>query len=153
MSKPHKKMNTISFFWNHDYNGPKLLFSNFESNFSLKVGSFKNSKLLNMSAGNPFWSIIANFCDNYGTKSLDTNECASNNGRGPCDHFCINTYGSYQCKCRSGFTARENTCTGTKFTFFHFLFFTLYVKYTLFPGLEIELHGRNRTDRPFSILW
>ena len=50
-------------------------------------------------------------CDN---KSLDINECASNNGRGPCDHFCVNTFGRYQCKCRAGFTVRGDTCIGTE---------------------------------------
>eukprot|EP00118_Oscarella_pearsei_P024457 m.306112 g.306112 ORF g.306112 m.306112 type:complete len:2176 (+) comp40977_c0_seq1:115-6642(+) len=33
----------------------------------------------------------------------DTNECASNGGRGPCAHLCYNTVGSYYCRCHYGY--------------------------------------------------
>ena len=32
---------------------------------------------------------------------LDVNECNTNNGG--CQHNCVNTDGSYECQCRSGY--------------------------------------------------
>ena len=32
---------------------------------------------------------------------VDTNECLSNNGHGPCQDFCVNTEGSYYCSCQT----------------------------------------------------
>ena len=40
--------------------------------------------------------------------TVDINECTSS----PCDQSCINTIGSYQCGCRSGYTQNGNTCEG-----------------------------------------
>lgn len=42
----------------------------------------------------------------------DVDECAKNNGN--CDQMCENSPGSYQCKCRSGFSldADKHTCNG-----------------------------------------
>ena len=43
----------------------------------------------------------------------DLNECATNNGHGPCDQSCINTPGSYQCNCSNGYTLANNvSCNG-----------------------------------------
>ena len=47
------------------------------------------------------------------TSFSDINECFAKNGN--CSQTCINTIGSYDCACRSGFqlTADNMTCTGT----------------------------------------
>ncbi|KAM8704028.1 hypothetical protein ACLKA7_008618 [Drosophila subpalustris] len=47
----------------------------------------------------------------------DVDECAVNNGG--CQHRCLNTYGSYQCSCRNGYTLHKNghNCTETKCKF------------------------------------
>ncbi|KAF7272619.1 protein tolkin-like [Rhynchophorus ferrugineus] len=37
---------------------------------------------------------------------IDNDECATRNGG--CDHDCVNTLGSFQCSCRTGFTLSEN---------------------------------------------
>ena len=42
---------------------------------------------------------------------VDVNECATNNGRGPCDHYCNNTYGSFQCSCKDGFVLEPDLRT------------------------------------------
>ena len=44
----------------------------------------------------------------------DVNECATNNGHGPCDQTCINTPGLYQCFCTIGYTLANdnNSCSG-----------------------------------------
>ena len=41
-------------------------------------------------------------------------ECATNNGHGPCDQTCINTPGSYQCGCTIGYALAANgrSCIG-----------------------------------------
>ncbi len=56
------------------------------------------------------------------TLLTDVNECTD--GTANCDENadCTNNEGSYDCKCRSGFTGNGNTCTGsdvtsTKYTF------------------------------------
>ena len=43
---------------------------------------------------------------------LDVNECSTNNGG--CQHTCINTDGSYECQCRSGYRLSSNgrNCIG-----------------------------------------
>lgn len=41
----------------------------------------------------------------------DINECAVSNGG--CNQACINTQGSYQCQCSTGFTMLANLCQGT----------------------------------------
>ncbi|XP_031570149.1 cadherin EGF LAG seven-pass G-type receptor 1-like isoform X2 [Actinia tenebrosa] len=42
----------------------------------------------------------------------DTNECASNNGRGPCDQVCTNSQGSYTCSCDAGYSlSGKHACT------------------------------------------
>ena len=43
---------------------------------------------------------------------LDINECASNGGQGPCDHFCENGFRTYRCKCRKGFISEGDSCRG-----------------------------------------
>ena len=44
--------------------------------------------------------------------SIDINECDDNDGG--CEQICINTDGSFQCGCRSGFTLNNDgrTCSG-----------------------------------------
>ena len=46
--------------------------------------------------------------------SLDINECSSNEGRGPCEHICINTLAGYICQCNRGFSLNtdKRTCKG-----------------------------------------
>ena len=46
----------------------------------------------------------------------DINECSTSNGG--CQHTCVNTAGSYQCQCRSGYTLSSNiqSCDGMYFT-------------------------------------
>ncbi|KAH8382433.1 hypothetical protein KR009_003504, partial [Drosophila setifemur] len=48
---------------------------------------------------------------------IDVDECSINNGG--CQHRCKNTYGSYQCSCRNGYTLSENghNCTETRCKF------------------------------------
>ena len=42
---------------------------------------------------------------------LDVNECNTNNGG--CQHNCVNTDGSYECQCRSGYRfSSGHSCTG-----------------------------------------
>ena len=45
---------------------------------------------------------------------IDTNECSSNGGRGPCAHICTNTPGSFTCSCRTGYAlaADGRGCNG-----------------------------------------
>ena len=47
---------------------------------------------------------------------IDTNECNTNNGG--CQHSCINTAGSYQCWCNSGYRLSTNgkSCIGKSLT-------------------------------------
>jgi len=44
---------------------------------------------------------------------LDINECLDDNAG--CDHTCVNTLGSYYCKCNRGYIlqADKHNCTGT----------------------------------------
>jgi hypothetical protein len=37
---------------------------------------------------------------------FDTNECGFNNGN--CSHECVNTYGSYECKCKNGYRLADD---------------------------------------------
>ncbi|XP_036324703.1 dorsal-ventral patterning protein tolloid [Rhagoletis pomonella] len=48
---------------------------------------------------------------------IDLDECSINNGG--CQHHCLNTFGSYKCSCRNGYTIDENrhNCTETKCKF------------------------------------
>jgi hypothetical protein len=68
-------------------------------------------------------NIIAYMC----RCQTDINECASNNGRGPCQHTCTNTPGSFVCRCRQGYIASQRnrlTCSvfwRVKFSFAHLL--------------------------------
>ena len=42
---------------------------------------------------------------------VDINECLVSNGG--CEHICLNTNGSYQCSCQSGFKLTNNIfCSG-----------------------------------------
>jgi hypothetical protein len=50
---------------------------------------------------------LATYCDDSTT--IDVDECASNNGRGPCQQVCNNTNGSFQCSCIEGFRLISNT--------------------------------------------
>lgn len=40
----------------------------------------------------------------------DVDECETNNGG--CPQVCLNTIGSYSCKCRDGFIMDEDSCKG-----------------------------------------
>ena len=42
----------------------------------------------------------------------DINECSSNNGG--CQHSCVNTVGSFECRCNSGYELASNrlSCNG-----------------------------------------
>ena len=48
-----------------------------------------------------------------GTNCVDDNECDHLNGG--CTHECTNTYGSYECSCRTGYSLQPNRhdCEGT----------------------------------------
>lgn len=59
--------------------------------------------------------------------SLDNDECANKNGG--CGQLCINTPGTYECKCKVGYRMESNrkSCTGTFYyefvlSFFHLVF-------------------------------
>ena len=54
--------------------------------------------------------MYANIIDTSSTE--DVNECSTSNGG--CQHTCVNTAGSYQCQCRSGYTLSSNrrSCVG-----------------------------------------
>ncbi|KXJ22803.1 fat-like cadherin-related tumor suppressor homolog isoform X2 [Exaiptasia diaphana] len=46
-----------------------------------------------------------------GKTCKDRNECSINSGKGPCDHICANTQGSYTCSCNAGYTlSRPHAC-------------------------------------------
>ena len=40
--------------------------------------------------------------------SLDQDECEVGVSNGGCDHFCVNTPGSFVCACRDGYTKLRN---------------------------------------------
>ena len=44
--------------------------------------------------------------------SSDIDECAASNGG--CEHNCVNSYQSFSCECRQGYTLRadKKTCAG-----------------------------------------
>ena len=49
--------------------------------------------------------------------SVDTNECQSNGGLGPCDQICTNTIGSFYCSCNIGYalSASGLSCDGKRY--------------------------------------
>ena len=47
------------------------------------------------------WSLSFSTLDQK--RCQDDNECIPNGGRGPCSHTCINTQGSFKCRCPNGF--------------------------------------------------
>ena len=54
----------------------------------------------------------------YGKSTVNVvNECS--NANGGCEHNCLNTIGSYQCTCNSGYRMENNghSCTGTTHVF------------------------------------
>ena len=42
----------------------------------------------------------------------DINECAPNNGQGPCEQLCTNTNGSFVCSCQQGYDMSGYSCYG-----------------------------------------
>ena len=42
---------------------------------------------------------------------IDTNECMLNNGG--CSQICVNTVGSYNCSCNTGYESIGQDCNGT----------------------------------------
>ena len=50
--------------------------------------------------------------ENFILSFLDADECANNNGG--CEHECMNTNGSYYCKCNAGYELSlvNHTCEG-----------------------------------------
>lgn len=42
----------------------------------------------------------------------DINECAPNNGQGPCEQLCTNTNGSFVCSCQQGYDISGYSCYG-----------------------------------------
>ena len=44
---------------------------------------------------------------------IDINECLTNNG--DCQHYCVNTMGSYHCECMEGYDSDDNSCKGINF--------------------------------------
>ena len=63
--------------------------------------------------GNEFnaLAVISN-CEHVFFFFLDMDECASSNGG--CEHSCVNTFQSFYCVCREGYTlkADKTTCEG-----------------------------------------
>lgn len=49
------------------------------------------------------WSLL------WHSLSLDVDECVVNNGG--CQHICVNTMGSYECRCKEGFFLSDNQHT------------------------------------------
>ena len=45
---------------------------------------------------------------------LDINECLPRGGKGPCEHSCTNTNGSFTCSCKRGFKLNADgiNCVG-----------------------------------------
>ena len=43
--------------------------------------------------------------------TIDTNECMLNNGE--CSQKCVNTLGSYNCSCNTGYESIGQDCNGT----------------------------------------
>ena len=44
--------------------------------------------------------------------NVDINECAPNEGLGPCAQICTNIPGSFICSCKSGYTLSGYKCEG-----------------------------------------
>ena len=71
---------------------------------------FQNYILLQTSSAN-----IIHAYDDY-LFLADLEECATNTHNCDVNADCVNTIGSYSCKCRAGYTGGEQTCNGKKQT-------------------------------------
>ena len=54
----------------------------------------------------------SHFYTHFYASFTDINECASNNGGCHSNATCINTIGSFSCKCKQGFSGDGKTCIG-----------------------------------------
>ena len=54
---------------------------------------------------------VPQICIEFSIDIVDINEC---NGTTPCDQLCMNTVGSYECGCSSGYELQQDgqTCEG-----------------------------------------
>lgn len=71
------------------------------------------------------WSPLPAVTDSFYSDTLDIDECASRKAVCPSNRRCVNTFGSYYCKCHIGFelkyVSRRYDCVGKIVTFFPFL--------------------------------
>ena len=66
------------------------------------------------------------------TCHLDIDECKDDNYVCDVNANCTNTYGSYNCTCKEGYTGNGRSCSGTKFIIIKF-YFSLKLLY-VFPS-------------------
>lgn len=76
--------------------------SRLSSDCTVMLTSVRSNDLDKVIAG--YGNVV--FC---GTLSLDADECVFNNGG--CQHVCVNTMGSYECRCKEGFFLSDNQHT------------------------------------------
>ena len=84
---------------------------------------------------------------------LDTDECASDKAVCPHDRRCVNTFGSYYCKCHVGFELKylsgRYDCVGKNW--WHLLFFSS-PHQTCRPSLQIFWHQFSLLVEPSTVL-
>jgi len=56
-------------------------------------------------------------------KSIDINECSTNNGGCDAQAVCTNTPGSFSCSCKSGYSGNGFNCLGNSFLNSHIIYY------------------------------
>ncbi|XP_062500732.1 uncharacterized protein LOC134177969, partial [Corticium candelabrum] len=71
-----------------------------KSNFGLSIYGFEDDDSYGYPGG---LQLKAQCVVQTPDQITDIDECALNNGRGPCQYACTNTFGSFQCSCQQGY--------------------------------------------------